>query len=106
MRAVAPAGDDIIVSLPQGLAAQVGKMVGAFRELEMKGHLPVQKLLPQKGEKLPALAASGFGVHDDFDLPGDLFQQRTPFPVPTEIPAPGPSFSYQIIASLTRFFID
>jgi hypothetical protein len=86
------------------LAAQVGEMVGAFRELEMKGYLPVQKLLPQKGEKLPALAASGFGIHDDFDLPGDLFQQGTPFPVRTETRAPGPSFSYQIIVSLTRLF--
>ena len=46
MGAVAPAGDDVIVPLPQGLSAQMGEMVGAFRELEMKGHLPVQKLLP------------------------------------------------------------
>jgi hypothetical protein len=98
MGAVAPAGDDVIVPLPQGLSAKMGEMVGAFRELEMKGHLP------QKGEKLPALAASGFGIHDDFDLPGDLSQQGTPFPVGAETPAFGPSFSYQIIVSLTRLF--
>jgi hypothetical protein len=51
-------------------------MFWAFRKLEMKRKVPVQKLLAKKGEELPSFPASGTGVYKDLYFSGDSLKHR------------------------------